>query len=288
MKAISRRLDRFCYNHPNFGIPNLMLYVAIGSTIVFALDQFTNGLATAWLAFYPSLIFQGQVWRLVTFIFVPINRSMLWFVLSTYLYYSLGITLEQRWGTAKFSVFYGLGVLLTMVYGIAAHFLLGQPPMLELATMHYVNMSLFLSFATLFPDARFLLYFIIPVKGKWLAWISIFFLCFDIGSYFVQGLWVWGMLPVVALLNYLIFFWEDLTASFSRNTARAAHQVNPQTINFKQAQKEVQQRKGYLHKCTVCGVTDADNPDMEFRYCSKCSGYYCYCMDHIRNHTHVE
>ena len=109
---------------------------------------------------------------------------------------------------------------------------------------------------------------------------------------FVCG-WPWGLavgflLPIVAILNYLIFFWTDFVGLFNRNKARAAHRVNPQTINFKKAQKEVQQRKGYLHKCSVCGVTDADNPDMEFRYCSKCNGYYCYCMDHINNHTHVQ
>ncbi|MBR4098714.1 MAG: hypothetical protein IKK44_01845, partial [Clostridium sp.] len=69
---------------------------------------------------------------------------------------------------------------------------------------------------------------------------------------------------------------------------RVTHQVNPQTINFKKAQREVQERKGYLHKCTVCGVTDADDPDMEFRYCSKCNGYYCYCMNHINDHVHVK
>ena len=166
--------------------------------------------------------------------------------------------------------------------------MLGQPEFLELATVYYINLSLFLSFATLYPEARFLVYFIIPVKGKWLAWISVFFLGFDIASYFVSGQWFWGILPIVALLNYLIFFWEDLSHALSRGSARTAHRVNPQTIQFKQAQKEVQQRKGYLHKCAVCGITDADDQDMEFRYCSKCSGYYCYCMNHINNHSHVE
>ena len=52
--------------------------------------------------------------------------------------------------------------------------------------------------------------------------------------------------------------------------------------------QEVKQRKGYLHKCSVCGVTDTDNPNMEFRYCSRCNGYYCYCEDHISNHSHIQ
>ena len=177
--------------------------------------------------------------------------------------------------------------MLNAVYGLIAYFVLGRP-VLELANMHYINMSLFLSFATLYPDARFLVYFIIPVKGKWLAWLDVAYMAYHIGFYFSAGMWFWGMLPVVALLNYLVFFWEDLTAGFRRGSARAAYKVNPQTINFKKAQKEVQQRKGYLHKCAVCGITDADDPEMEFRYCSKCNGYYCYCMNHINSHTHVQ
>ena len=95
-------------------------------------------------------------------------------------------------------------------------------------------------------------------------------------------------MPVLALLNYLIFFYEDLADVFSHGRARVKYRTNPQVIQFKKAQQEVKQRKGYLHKCAVCGVTDADDPNMEFRYCSKCSGYYCYCMDHINNHTHVQ
>ena len=289
MKAISRRLDRFCYSHPNFGIPNLMLYIAVGTAAVYVANLFTNNAMSSWLAFYPGQIVQNfQLWRLVTFILVPMNQSPLWFLLSTYLYYSLGTTLEQRWGSAKFTIFYGLGVLLNVVYGMVAYFVLGQPSYLELANMHYINMSLFLSFATLYPDARFLVYFIIPVKGKWLAWLDVAYLAYHVAFYFAAGAWFWGLLPIVALLNYLIFFWEDLTDALRRGQARAAHRMNPQTINFKKAQKEVQQRKGYLHKCAVCGITDADDPNMEFRYCSKCNGYYCYCMNHINNHTHVQ
>ena len=79
-----------------------------------------------------------------------------------------------------------------------------------------------------------------------------------------------------------------LMSALGRKSIQMKHRTSAQTINFKKAQKELRQRRGYLHKCTVCGVTDQDNPDMEFRYCSKCSGYYCYCANHINNHTHVQ
>ena len=76
---------------------------------------------------------------------------------------------------------------------------------------------------------------------------------------------------------------------FLRRTGqRASYRANPHTINFKKAQKQVREHKGYLHKCAVCGITDADDPNMEFRYCSKCNGYYCYCMKHINDHVHVQ
>ena len=47
-----------------------------------------------------------------------------------------------------------------------------------------------------------------------------------------------------------------------------------------------QNSKPYHHKCAVCGRTDADHPELEFRYCSRCAGYHCFCQDHINNHIH--
>ena len=286
MKAISRWLDRFCYNHPNFGIPDLMKYIALGNVAVFVIDQLFHYYGTLFLMFNPILIGQGQVWRLVTFLFVPVatgGGSMftrtLFFGLSTFFYYWIGSALERQWGTTRFNVFYFLGAILNVAIGFA---------MQSSITMYYVNMSMFFSFATLYPDMQVLLYGIIPLKVKWLAWLDAALFAFDIGFSVTSGDWITAILPIIAILNYLIFFWEDLMGLLNRGKQRAAHRVNPQTINFKKAQKEVQARRGYLHKCAVCGVTDADDPDMEFRYCSKCNGYYCYCMDHINSHTHVQ
>jgi len=286
MKAISRWLDRFCYNHPNFGIPDLMKYIALGNVAVFVIDQLFHYYGTLFLMFNPILIGQGQVWRLVTFLFVPVatgGGSMftrtLFFGLSTFFYYWIGSALERQWGTTRFNVFYFLGAILNVAIGFA---------MQSSITMYYVNMSMFFSFATLYPDMQVLLYGIIPLKVKWLAWLDAALFAFDIGFSVTSGDWITAILPIIAILNYLIFFWEDLMGLLNRGKQRAAHRVNPQTINFKKAQKEVQERRGYLHKCAVCGVTDADDPDMEFRYCSKCNGYYCYCMDHINSHTHVQ
>ena len=158
----------------------------------------------------------------------------------------------------------------------------------ETATMYYVNLSMFFSFATLYPDMQVLLYGIIPLKVKWLAWLDAIFFTYDIFGYLTGHTPLRALLPVIAILNYLIFFWEDLMSVLGRGSERIRYRTSPQTINFKKAQKDVKERKGYLHKCAVCGLTDADDPNMEFRYCSKCNGYYCYCMKHINDHTHVQ
>lgn len=285
MKAVSRWLDRFCYDHPNFGIPNLMKYIVIGNVMVYFLDLFSRGYASWMLSFSSPLILQGQVWRVLSFVFVPVATGgatpigkALFFAMTILFYYYIGNALERQWGTVRFTVFYGLGVLLNIIMG----FVMGG------TSMYYINMSMFFAFATLYPEMQVLLMGILPLKVKWLAWLDAAMFAFDIFFSIFSHRWITAVLPLVALLNYFIFFWDDLMSVVHRTGQRAAYRANPQTINFKKAQKQVQERRGYLHKCAVCGITDADDPDMEFRYCSKCNGYYCYCMKHINDHVHVE
>ena len=118
MGAISRWLDRFCYKHPRLGIPGLMKYIVIANVAVYLMDMFSNGYFSAMLRFYPALIMEGQVWRLLTFIFVPTSGGfILWFALTTLFYYYIGNALENQWGSTRFTVFYGVGVLLTFSPG---------------------------------------------------------------------------------------------------------------------------------------------------------------------------
>ena len=162
MKAVSRWLDRFCYDHPNFGIPNLMKYIVIGNVMVYFLDLFSRGYASWMLSFSKPLILQGQLWRVLSFIFVPTSGGfVLWFVMTTLFYYYIGNALERQWGTTRFTVFYGLGVLLNIIMG----FVMGG------TSMYYINMSMFFAFATLYPEMQVLLMGILPIKVKWLAWM---------------------------------------------------------------------------------------------------------------------
>ncbi len=280
MGALSRQISKFCYNHPNFGIPGLMKYIAISNLVVYALDLLTNNMATMMLSLYPSYVMSGQVWRLFTFVMVPEPSSfVLWFLISTFFYYWLGTTLEQRWGSGQFTLYYGLSVVMMIVLSMATGYA---------GSMYYVNLSLFFAFATLFPEMQVNLYGIIPLKIKWMGWLYAAFYVIGIIQSIFEGYWIGVIYPLVAILNYFIFFWDALTGTALKKKQQVQYRNSPQVKNFKKAQQEIKNRKGYLHKCTVCGVTDEQNPNMEFRYCSKCEGYHCYCINHINNHDHIQ
>ena len=273
VKILSDKIDRFCYKHPRFGIPNLMTIIVVCTCIVYVLDMVSGGSLSPMLYFSRYYILKGQIWRLLTFIIVPDSGSLFMFAISMYFYWFIGSNLEREWGSGRFTIYYGLGVVLTAIVGLITGY----------ATMSYVDLTLFLAFATLYPNVQFLVFFIIPIKAKWLAWLDAAL----IGLSFLSCLFSLdisgAVLIVVSLLNYLIFFWDDLMYYVRRQKRSTSRQA----MNFKQATQRKKETKGYMHKCAVCGRTDADSPDLEFRYCSRCAGYYCYCMDHINTHVHI-
>lgn len=284
MRSIDSWLDRFAYKHPRFGIPNLMLIIVAGSVLVYMVDMVSRYSFSPLLALDMAAVFHGQVWRLVTFVFVTFAGDPVTLILSLYFYWWAGSTLEREWGTAKFSLYYLAGVVFNILVGAVSHLLGGG----SLVTMQYVNMSLFFAFATLFPDMQILLFFFIPVKVKWMAWLDAALFAVLILADLISLNFVSAVLAVAAILNYVLFFWSDITGFLRRRRQRAKYQNSRQTINFKQATRQAQQQKGYIHKCAVCGKTDADFPDEEFRYCSQCNGYYCYCSEHIHDHVHIQ
>lgn len=286
MRSIDNLLDRFCRKHPKLGIPNLMTIIVAGTALVFLLNMFGgNGYSLySLLGFSADAIFHGQIWRLLTFVFLPLSGDPFSLLLSLYFYWWVGSTLEREWGTTKFTVFYVMGLLLNIVIGL----ILGLFGIPMAVTVTYVNLSLFFAFATLYPDMRVLLLFIIPIKIKWLAWVNAALFAWAIVSNLFGLNWVGAVIPVIAILNYLLFFWGDLTGFVKTKARYAKHQNSRQTVNFKAATRKAQEQKGYVHKCAVCGKTDTDHPDETFRYCSKCNGYYCYCSEHLASHVHIE
>ena len=266
-------IDRFCLEHPNFGIPNLMKYVCIGNA-VFWLIGAVNPVLMSYLTFNPAAILHGQLWRIVTFAMYPPSNGLLTFI-AIYFYYLIGSTLEHQWGTAQFNVYFFSGVLLTLIYGLLVYLVFGINFNL---TAQYVYLSMFFSFAALYPDMQVLLFFIIPLKIKYLAIVD--------AVLFVAGVFTTpfpaNLLPVVAVINFVIFCGNDLLSLLPRRKS-------PNVINFRRESARIrkeQEASLYNHKCAVCGKTDTDYPDLQFRYCSKCAGYHCYCQDHIFTHVH--
>ena len=293
MKHLRTNFERFCYANRYKGIPNLMLYIAVGTAVVYLVGQMAGNYALySVLCFHRESILQGQVWRLFTY---PLtygtgNSNLILIAISLLCYYSLGRAMENVWGTLKFNLFYFSGMILMDIYCLIFG---GQ------ADVAYLNLSLFLSYATMYPDAHFLLFFFIPVK----AWI---FALFDLVIVVLDLLTLsfpYNLFSVISLANYFLFFGSDVLnvippawrINFRRvlrrtkQTSKAAQQ--PKVIPFNAGSYEAstaKPRAPYTHKCTICGRTDLSNPELEFRYCSRCNGYYCYCEEHISSHTHIQ
>ena len=301
MRKLSAAVDRFAYNHPRFGIPNLMKFIVIGNVLVYLLSLFAGYGAVSFLNFQWAAITHGELWRLITFIFMPGYYStgdVLWLALFLYFYYMIGTVLEREWGTAKFTLYYFSGVVLTLVVGIVTALVSGHNVLIEGTS--YVNLSMFFAFAMLYPETQFLVFFIIPVKVKWLAWIDAAYFALAVLQYLLTGHFLYALIPIVAVLNYLLFFAADIGSQFSYWKGRAKNRARqnqyrqaynhpgsgPKVVNFHDAKTKTKTQ--YLHKCAVCGKTDLTDPQMEFRYCSRCNGYYCYCADHINNHIHIQ
>lgn len=285
MKNLRRNFERYCYVNQNKGIPNLMLYIVLGNAVVYLISAFTeNYVLYNLLCFNRAAILHGQVWRLITYPLTTLSSNILFMLITLLCYYSLGTAMERQWGTLKFNLFYLSGVVLMDVYGMLFNCQ---------ADVYYLNMSLFLGYATLYPQAQFLLFFIIPIR----AWIfALFDLAVILIGLFQTPFTAYNLFPLVALGNYFLFFGKDVLnvvpLSWQNKLRKAFHKApkqQPKIIHFHVTeQPKKAETPAYTHKCTVCGRTDVSNPELEFRYCSKCNGYYCYCSDHINNHSHIQ
>lgn len=193
---MKNRINQFSYRHPDFGVMNLMKYIAIANAVFWILNFIVPSFVS-YLAFNPYYIFHGQIWRIVSFVFFPPSTSILGAV-AIYFYYVIGNVLEARWGTAKFNLFVLSGVLMTMLYGFLVYFLLHVSISL---TAEYIFLSMFFAFALLFPDTQVLYMFLVPIKMKWLALLDLAFFVFDIFTRSFPS----NLLPLIAILNVLLF-----------------------------------------------------------------------------------
>lgn len=278
-----------------FAIPNLMYYIMILYAVGWVLQVFATGFYDVWLSLDPTQIVRGQIWRLVTFIIYPPSTNVFYLLLGLYLYYSIGKTLEYQWGTFRFNLYFFTGVLLHIVAAFLCCYVFGANFGPAFGT-YYLNFSLFFAFAATYPDMTFLLFFIIPIKAKWLGIINgVYFGVTILAGFFANILPVniqimlaqagiiahpaYSVMALVSLGNFLLFFFG----------MRGVKRYTPKEIHRrKKYEHSVQQGRqaAVTHKCAICGRTDQDNERLEFRFCSKCNGNYEYCQDHLFTHEH--
>lgn len=279
------RFERFCARHERWGVRNLMLYVIIANVALFILGstQYGSKFIVDWLLFMPSKIAKGQIWRVITFVLIPNVGDIFSLALSSMFYFFVGRVLESQWGRLKFTIYYLAGVLLQAAFaGIMSIWYGDLVAMFTLSGAHYLNMSLFLAYAIINPDGMVRMYLIIPIKMKWLALIDLAYILVGV----VLNPFPTNMFPLVALLNCALFFAPRAFGLLRRKKFETSNRIDFQK-KAREHEKAVKKR-GYTHRCVVCGKTDVTHPDEEFRYCSQCKGYACYCSEHILNHTHIK
>ncbi len=308
MKNLRKQFNRFCLQNRNKGIPNLMLYVVLGSAIVSIMSMFNGGnFLYRLLCFDKALILKGQVWRLFTFVFTENSGGFLGLIFL-YFFYGLGRAVEQSMGTFRFNLYYFSGVLLMDVFAMIfcpteAVIIQNEVFTTEIFVLIYsqmaffLHLSLLLTFAVTNPNAQFIVLFIIPVKARFMCLVYLIILFAEIFNMtYPINLFPHNLFPLVGVANFLLFSGGDLSNILPLSFQRKAKQKTARktgTIYFEPdipPYGSVPQKSAapYNHRCTVCGRTDATNPELEFRYCSRCQGYHCYCEEHISNHIHIE
>lgn len=289
LKKLNRSIDQFCITHPNFGLPRLYLYLVIANAVVWLLMQVSTqsyGLMQ-FLAFSWRGLLHGQIWRLVSFALIPSTLGTFGFLLNCYCTYWIGAALERQWGTAKLTVYYLLGMGLSVAGSIAVSIITGYDvPLYGVGDISY---AMFIAYALFYPDARIILIPIpIPIRARYLAYFDIALMVYEIFSYAAQGAWYLSVAPLMALINVFVFVWPELGSFLhleKKRSQQATHFQN--TVRTAQrVQQRAREEHAYTRKCAVCGRTDVSNPELDFRYCSQCAGYHCFCSDHIFSHVH--
>lgn len=277
-------LDKLEQKFGRYAVQNLPMYIVGCYIIGSVIDFVAPNLYYSYLALNPAMILQGQVWRLVTFLFAPLvdMRSLIGLLFIVFVlgfYYNICRSLEQVWGSFRFNMYMLTGVISTVAASFIVYAITRSP--LVIMDTYYLQLALFLAFATLFPDMTVLLYGIIPLKMKWLAYLDVALLAF---SFLTAGSGIYGLSTrieiIVSLLNFLIYFFAG----------RSGSKYRPGEIKRKRKfVKHVKQSTtGARHQCAVCHRTELDDPTLEFRFCSKCDGNYEYCQDHLFTHTHIK
>lgn len=276
-----------------YAIHNLMYYIIILYGVGFFVYMLAPEFYWSYLSLDARAILHGQIWRIATFLIQPPSTSPIFVIFALYLYYMIGQHLEASWGAFRFNLYFFTGVIFHVLAAIIIYLLTGF--VYPIGTS-YLNLSLFFAFAAIYPDVEFLLFFIIPLKVKYLAIFDGLFFGYTILQAFLPA---YGGSPVgfiykanaiaagVSILNFIIFYLS------SRNFRAYSPKQMHRKKQFQREMKKTYVNKeaaavGAKHRCAVCGRTELDDPNLEFRYCSKCNGAYEYCQDHLFTHQHIK
>ncbi len=278
-----RFIDKMERKFGRYAIRGLMKYVIACYIIGYVLLYTVPGVLN-FLTLEPYMIFHhGQIWRLISWVLIPPSRSNIIFVIfMLILYYQLGTVLEQTWGAFRFNLYIFGGVIFTILGALVLYLVLGVNAPVSIGasfSTYYINMTIFLAFAVCYPNMQVMLYFLIPIKMKWMAVVYGVLIAYE----FVISGWAGRVAIFASVLNFLIFF------LVTRNLKVYSPKEVRRKKNF---QRQMNQPRGggasYIHKCAICGRTERDDPNLQFRFCSKCNGNYEYCQDHLFTHKHVE
>ena len=239
-----------------YAIPNLTLILISGFILGYLIEIFMpEGLQL--LAMNPEKILHGQIYRLVTWVVIPV------YIISGIIFTDIGMM-----GTYLVMHLMGQSQLLDMYYQAGLYG----------ASTYYLCMSMFLAYAFMFPDMQVLLYFIIPIKVKWLGYLDIAYLLVMILQYGYMQYYTGMVTVIMSVLNFILFYFMS----------KGKTKMTPAQRKRKRKYKQQVRQSQILtrHKCAICGQTELDNPNLEFRYCSRCKGNYEYCQNHLFTHEH--
>lgn len=257
-------IDKLERKFGKYAVPNLTIYLIAGQSF-FYLMYLTGKLAPSDTYFSAGLLLEGEWWRIFSVPFGPPRQSLLFTLFAWYFFYMLGSALEAHWGSFRYNAYLLLGCAVT----VAASFLAPSAPV----SNTFLAGSVFLAFAALFPEYQILLFFVLPVRIKWLALIT----WLGYAWQFASGGWGTRCMILAAVGNFLIFFWREIFSNARYGRKQFA----------RKAAGRVRKESEPVHRCTTCGITDKSHPEMDFRYCPQCEGQHGYCREHIFSHSHI-
>lgn len=255
-KQLINVIKRYC---EKFAVRNLVVYIVILNAFVYLLSYYKPEYIEL-LTLNIEKVLKGEIWRLVTYIFIPPVAGIVFIIFALYFLYLIGLALESEWGSLRLNLYYFTGMIGTTIIAILF-------PKADI-TNSYLHLSLFLAFATLYPDFTIYLFFIIPVKVKYIAVLSWLGIILNIAA----GALIIKFVTLISVLNYFLFFRQNII----------------QNIKLMHSRSRAVSVKDYagnqpFHKCSFCEKTENDDSDLEFRVCGKCKKEFC--LAHLSQHS---